>query len=131
MQSCPFCRYTTSSTSTLGRYRAKCRYAKMAQKLQSSSPNVYYALSTVYQPSSQNVIDDFMDSNNMFLPSDSSLSPKPTYATPCPSSPVDVVIEDLAAFLDVLSRKTCVRMKSPLITFFHKTDFDTTGFSAN
>lgn len=88
-------------------------------------------LSTVHEPSLQKRFNDFVDSKCTFFASDLSLPHKPTDAKPCPSSPIDTVIDKLAAFLDVLARKKGFRMASQLIRFFQKTDVYITVFCEN
>lgn len=58
-----------------------------------------------------------------FLPSKALISAKQTYATPCSSPPVHTVIDELAAFKDVLARKKGVLL-SHILRLFPKTNWD-------
>lgn len=129
MQRCPFCPYTTKSAFTLTRHRSKCRFAKCAETASARSGKRLSALTTVLPPlSNPNPYDNEIGlqppSLEDFCYQESAI-PETSCALP---PPTDVLIDELASFLDVLARKTGTRMANQLLKFFHKTEFELTSF---
>lgn len=122
MLRCPSCSYTTESLFRLDRHRAKCRFEKTKKRKVSSKSYALVDLHTFTAPKTPTAdIPTYQD----YCSPDQ--DPDADHEQPDTSfqsgSPVDIVVGELASFLDALSRKTGARLANQLITFFHGKDF--------
>lgn len=127
---CPFCTYTTSPSFTLDWHRAKYRFAKLIQKHPSTSLKSYSALSfwTLQHCSTELSSENDFDIGNHLQSYKPEVQSEQLEISQSPATHFDVVIEELASFLDSLVRWTVFHVGYQFIHFFHREHFKISVF---